>query len=212
MSDRDALGMREFTPFQDGATWEDWRERVKAEYPIRYFISEDVGRWLAIRAKRVTERWYWLKCMTLPKYRYHKVDLRGVDPIGWYRYGYLSPGTVIQLACWKALRDYVERCKPEDPATQGYTEQDRSEPWYPKRKAAYDEAMVLYRYWMEDRKREQEAEHTIYLEKREAAKAQDKAKYEILSSKYRALSKAIEDREEEMLQRLLAIREYLLVP
>jgi hypothetical protein len=207
MSDSDAIGSREMTPFQEGPMWEDWHAKVKELHPIKYFLSEKVGFWFSMRAKNVADAWYWLLCMTL--YQHHKVDLRGVDPIDEYTHGYLEPCDEIRLACWKGLRRYVEKGEPQDPAKWDVTEEERASEWHTRQKAAYDEVMVLHHYWMEGRKQEWDEEQVTYREMRAAAEARDQEKYEAISATWLSKHKAMEDRAEEMLKRLISVRSSL---
>jgi len=207
MSDCDALGCRRLTPFQEGPTWEDWDERVKREYPVRYFLSERVGKWLSLQASFAGHRFRRFKSRWI--YRDHLVDLRGVDNLWPYEYDHLLPSAVMWLASWKALMLYIEQEKPKDPALRGFTDEDKAEPWYAEDKARYDEAQALYRYWTVERKAEHEADNLMSAEMRKAGDARDQELYEALSKKWREHYHGIEKREAEMFQRLAALQPFL---
>lgn len=206
MADSDALGSRKLTPFQEGPTWEDWDERVKQEYPVRYFASEVVGAWLSRQAGRMEHRWDWLISHTIR--RYHLVDLRGVDPLGYYEWGYIVPAEIMRLAGWKALQLYMERAK--DPATLDYPDESRQQDWYKDEKARHEEAKALLHYWMVERRQEQEADEKLHDEVEAAGEAGDREKHEEAQKRWLESYRAIEIREDEMFQRLAKLQPYLI--
>jgi len=207
MSTSDALGSRKLTPFQEGPTWEDWNERVKRDYPVRYFLSEVLGRWISLQAsfmvnrlRRFTSRWI---------NRDHLIDLRGVDNLWPYEYDHLLPSAIMWLASWKALMLYIEQEKPKDPALKGYTDEAKAEPWYAEDKARYDEAQALYRYWTVERKAEHDADNRMHDAVERAGIARDREGYEILKNKWLEHYRETEKREAEMFQRLTALQPFL---
>lgn len=217
MSERDALGCRELTPFQDGPTWDDWREIVQEKHPIKYFLSEKLVPAVVWPVQRVVkDSWYWVKCHTLPSYRFHKLDFRGVDPLHKYTHGYIDPCTVMQWGAWAALRIYVEKelihehyANPE-----AYTEEDRNSDWFNEQKRQrYDEPMALYKYWMEDRAAEKKEEDRLFaltkINRKNALDKLSKADYDKASEEWLAYHRACEAREQEMFMKLCALREYL---
>ena len=145
-SKTDALGMRRFTPYQEGKTWEDWHEYVQIRYPIRYFLAEAVPEWgkhwLIWPIRRF---WAWLLDYLLPSRRYHLLDLRGVDPLSSYRHGYLDPCEMFRLAGWAALM----RWHRESGSRQWVDQRER-----------YREAAELILYWTVTRIQRQ-ARHAV---------------------------------------------------
>jgi hypothetical protein len=203
MAASDALGSRKLTPFQEGPTWEDWNERVKREYPVRYLLSEVVGRWLSLQACFMRRRLGRFKSRWIT--RDHMLDLRGVETLWLYEYNRLHPSTIMWLASWKALKLYIEQVKPTDPALKDFPEAVKAEPWYVKDKAVYDEAQALYRYWMVERKAEHDADNRMHDAVEKAGLARDREGYEVLSKKWLEHYRATEERELAMFRRLTAL-------
>jgi len=143
-SETDGLGLRQFTPYQEGKTWEDWDDYVRAEYPGRYFLVERVPRWF--------RRWFvWplrhfrdlVLDHVLPSRRYHRLDLRGIDSLSAYRHGYLDPSEVFWLAGWASLMRWhgENRKRRERSQAKGELEPESTH------SQQYYEALDLVRYW-----------------------------------------------------------------
>jgi hypothetical protein len=212
-SEYNALGSRSLTPFQEGMTWDDWDEYVQEKYPIRYFLMEtlpDFFRPIGWKAGRI---WYWIKCHTLPSHRFHLIDLRGVDPLSKYTHGYNDPSAIMYLAAWKALRDYIEKEEPSDPATWATPEEMLQEHLIEQKAKCYDEPHELYKYWMEGRAAEKKEEDRLFQACKKAQKAAlgvgDEAAYREASTEWLAYHRACEAREQEMFMKLCALRERL---
>ena len=207
-SESGALGSRKLSPFHEGKTWEDWEDHVKDKYPVRYFLTNTLPDWFSPVWYSISNFWYWLKCHTLKSCKFHLVDLRGVDPLSSYQYGFLDPRAVLELSAWKALRDYIEKCKPENPALH-YTEEELKQSHLAEEKLKrYDEPHALYKYWMVDRLMEAEREAVLYRQFKEASR-EDKATYERAAERWSSYRFACEAREQEMFMRLCAIRQWL---
>ena len=112
-----ALAIRHFNNTNE-LTWEDWRERVQKEYPIKYMLSEDLMPWLRKKYKQyINEPIYWIKCHTISKYKYHLIDIREPlkDNFGFpptketYRYGWIDADTKMIFALFKIFNDFVEK-------------------------------------------------------------------------------------------------------
>lgn len=203
----DALGSRAFTPFQEGHTWEDWEEHVRAKYPIRYFLLETLPNtvWYPLRRFFKTT-FYWLRCHLLPGSRYHLLDLRGVDPLPpAYTHGYLDPCTVMQLAAWAALRAYVAE-GPSDPGVWGTPEELAGS--LKDQKFFYDEAMELHEWWMHGRAVEQAKGDALY-KAVDASVPAGKEAHEAATKAWLDYYRWMEEHEEEQFLRLCRIRRTL---
>jgi hypothetical protein len=211
MAECDALGDREFTPFQEGPTWQDWDARVRVEYPLRYFVSETIGGWVSLRYGQVTRVLRGLRYRWLPWHRYHLIDLSDVDTLWPYEYEY-PPGAsgIMKLAAWKALRLHIEQDKPEDPTKQDYSPEFKEEQWYLDAKIRFEEKQALYHYWVTERAEEQATETRLHQAVREAAHRRDREAYDARSQEWLAYAHAIEVRESEMFQRLMKLQPYLI--
>lgn len=209
----DGLRSQWLTPFQPGPSWEDWDRHVRQHYPVRYFIAETVPSKLEPIERVARAAAYFVKCHLNPRYRYHILDFRGVDPIDDYTHGYMDPCHMMWLAGWAALRRYVEREKPVDPASIWTPEQQAQDPTIQRAKATYDEAMALYRYWMVERREENAEEERLFKDaeavKIEAVKRDDRAAFEAAQRVWLDYSQAREERGETMWMRLAALRPYL---
>jgi hypothetical protein len=210
MADCDALGSRKVTPFQGGLMWEDWEERVRAEFPVRYFLNEVVAKWISFRYSIAERSFRALRYRWLPWHRYHKLDLSNVDTLWPYEYDFPPvPSRIMWLAGWKALRLYIEQGKPLDPAAKDYPEGYRTTQWYLDDKARYDEVIALYRYWMVERPAEHAKNNELHLAIEVAADVRDEAQYEALTRTWLDHSHAVELREGEMFQRLAKLQPFL---
>lgn len=153
---------------------------------------------------------YWLRCHTWT--RYHIIDIRGSDG---YRWGYTDPSFRLWAACFQILVDYIEKEKPFDVIDfegggQGEIEKELKE---------------LYHWWKEGRKKEYEDCSAIL---DEYDRLQDEkfgkvsmldqlTKEEIRSFRYKHpkwneymdLHQRLDRKDQEMLERLVKIREHL---
>jgi hypothetical protein len=212
-SEHNSLGSRSLTPFQEGKTWDDWTEYVKEKHPVKYFLVETLPDFFRPIGWKIGRIWYWLKCHVHPGYRFHLVDLRGVDPLSCYTHGYNDPSAVMFLAAWKALRDYIEKEEPVDPATWATPEEMLREGLIDQKVKCFDEPHALYKYWMEERVAEKAEEERLYAlckkDKKDALAIANEDAYDKASEAWLAYHRACEAREQEMFLKLCALREYL---
>lgn len=202
LSERNALGLRKFTPFQKGFMWEDWDEIVKRDYPVRYFITEVVFAYLSRLLYRC-RRWCYKWESLLFKHEY-KIDLRDADPLHGYEYGYVSPQEIIERACWKALMMHVET-HLENPHTRGYSDEEKQEQWFLDEVERYDEFQTLYTYWTVTRG-EDEAASTALMRRMDAAVADnDEERYRELQTQFLNNNKAEDAKNQEMLERVVKL-------
>lgn len=208
-SNSNALGMREFTPYQEGKTWEDWDAHCKAHYPVRYFLSEVLPLWI--------QMWFiwplgrlrdWVLDHVVPRRRYHFLDLRGIDPISEYSHGYLDPCTVFYLAGWASLMRW-HREDRNDPR-QWMTAEMLADPIHKDQIEHHDEAMHLVHYWTVTRKEREDRDHALYLiVKGIDTIPENKEAYEEANHAWLEHHRESERLDEEMWLRLAAIRQFL---
>lgn len=198
--------MRAFTPEETGYTWEDWEAEVRAKHPVRFWLVQTLPRFFRPVWWSFRDAWYWLKCHTLSSYRYHLVDLRNVDPLQPYTHGHLDPCSIMRLAAWRALRDYVEKAGPVDPASWA-TPEELLEPSLKEQKAHYDEAQALYRWWMWERIEEDAVVSALH----ELVMVPGISKSDMRARRKAWLDRAdlADQKDEEMLQRLFKLRSFL---
>ena len=213
MSDSNALGLRVMTPFQDGPTWEDWDEKVKKEYPLRWWMNKASSRvinFIEHKFSQVLDAWYWIKCHTLKSFEFHKIDLRGVDPVNPYSFGYIDPDEAMLTACFAILRIYVEQCCPHDPEPPTESEEEQGVgDIIRKNKENYDEAMFLYDWWMNKRLEEKKEENRLFDLVELARTNKLEPEYTKASRAWYDYTVDMESRAQDMLIRLVKIRNSL---
>jgi len=174
---------------------------------------------------------YWLRCHTFT--RYHIIDIRGQ---GEYDWGWIDRSHAMYLACFKLLEEFVET---EDPTVGLRTEADyrgnpsdefyvQDDEWNKYHKPAIDyqlanerEVRALYDWWKTGRKQEHDALDKI-LEGRHRnfedmfKPCEDKPGFHEYVADESPEWKAwvaehdrLEAKDEEMLQRLMKVRQTL---
>lgn len=186
-------------------TWEDWHKEVSRDYSVRYFITNTLSSHFRHWWRYVEEAVYWVKCHTLPSYRFHVLDLRDPGPGIEYRYGFRDKPNTMLWACFVILRGYIEKEQPQDVAEHFSPEELTEEPLL-SQKARYDEAHALYDWWMKGRL-EDEAETNKYYE--HYKKVRDTPEKRAAGDAWFEAERRKEAKEQEMLLRLVAIREGL---
>lgn len=204
-----ALPMRSFTHSSDKHTWEDWEELMKKEYPIRYFLAETLPVIFSRILRYLKNIVYWIACHTLPSFKYHYLDLRqpgnkeyGIDP---YKYGWIDSDSQILYAIFNIFNSFM---KKEGPYWYCPSEEDvQKEPYLLDQRNIWLEAKAIHYWWNVERLRQHKKCEDELLLWHEARKKGDVTK--ISSSTLFKLEKERDDKEDEMLVRLLKIRRYL---
>jgi hypothetical protein len=200
----DALPLRDLL-FEDSEgkyTWEDWREEVKRDYPIRYFLNRTLPYFFNSCIYPFTFVYNFLKYNLCPKHRYHILDLRQPKAqCDTYRWGYSDPRERMLYACFNLLKELVERelspiettisncekrvgeCKDEDEKNILFDQL-----------LYFKEINSLYEWWKDVRKVEYEEKEIMY---------------DLDKNKWMEASQRFEEKEQEMFMRLAKIREYL---
>lgn len=114
-SKTDSLPMRSFQPNVQGFTWEDYHQKMKSEYPIRYFLFETLpSLWRYIQ-------FYFSMLRSYIKYnlikRIHLLDLRQKSVAGGgddYRGGYIDPREAMLYACMNVLERFISETDAEN--------------------------------------------------------------------------------------------------
>jgi hypothetical protein len=208
-SKHDALGSRKLTPDQSGPTWEDWEAFTKKAYPVAYFMTHtliDFFLPLSWWYRNVKE---YLRCKLLPwKYDYYKINLAGNDPLDLDTYGYLDPCERMRKAVWYCLCQYVEKDKPEDPASY-LTPEELILEHNKAQIETYYEAMFLYNWWKVARIQLSAKRQAFYTEMDSVRKLGDKKKLGEMKAIWLDKWLNFELKEEEMFLRVCKIRPYL---
>lgn len=204
-SDHNALPSRLFGSKPGAYTWEDWHEDAARDYAVRYFLTTTLLRFLTYYWRRVTDAVYWVKCKTLPSYRFHLIDIRNPGPGIEYTHGFRDKPQTMLWACFVLLREYIEKEEPVNPREAWPDEALNEEPLLSQQRT-YDEAKALYDWWMVGRVEEEKAEDACYKHycSRKGMPDEEEARQAWFDS-----SAHTDAREQEMLLRLVAIRESL---
>lgn len=188
-------------------TWESWEKEVKEKYPVRHFLSEVAAVWLSRKWTRMTDAIYWVKCHTLPSYRFHMLDLRHPYPGSNYSYGWVDRCEVVLWAPFIALRDYIEKEEPANISDHYSAEEIESDPFLQEQKRQHDEALFLYNWWVKGRQEEGDEESRLFQASRELDK--DSEEYATARQAWVDYRGWRDRREDEMLERLIKIRRTL---
>lgn len=159
--------------------------------------------------------WWWIKYHTT--HRYHIINISGQDN---YEYGWTDRDHAMYLACFKILVDFVEKESPkigdETDTIESYKDSDRD--WFDGEEegiraciARHKEIRALYSWWKVERKKEHE----------EVSKLMNEFDYEFSSKgvqctgsfkardEWHRRTDELEEKDEEMLMRLMKIRRSL---
>ncbi len=175
-----------------------------------YFLRYTLPMWFEYNVfRRFREAIYWIKCHTLKSYKFHIVDLRGVDSVHKYKYGYKDPGAILELACWAMLRKYVEECKPSDPETWAGPDLVKEGGEFYHNKIVYDEVMGLYDWWTKGRLKYVEDMDNLYEERRKAIKNNNIRLINQMNKKLSEYRDFVEKQEDEKFEQLIRLRKQL---
>lgn len=194
-------------------TWEEWGgwyAENKKKYPIKYFLSETIPRWFAVKiTMRLSHYKYWLVSHTIR--RYHKLDLRQpfTDTEDDYRWGWVDEDAQLLFANFNILCNYVRAIN--NPKYCNFNYSDESLKKLEEHESFEQikhlkEVKVLYEYWTIHRK-EKLRKRAALLHEWAVNKKNDTDK-----KRWNALQeyeKEIDNEEEEMLIRLIKIRKGL---
>lgn len=190
-------------------SWEDWEVEMKRDHPVSWFVRREIPRPFKRAWDRIDDAIYWVKCHTLPSYRFHILDLRNPGGGIEWDHGWRDRTEVLLWACFKILVDFVELEKPYDMEQEvdGLTPEQIEEQGLTTQLKKHREMMDLYRWWKTGRAEDEERISALYTARDAdyATKAERRAALD-------AWSKArdeFEERDQTNLLRLIAIRRYL---
>lgn len=208
-STRNALPSKIWGAKPGDYTWEAYEEEVKEKFPVRYFLSYTLSDWwwkfYHIFIKPIDKLWYWIKCHTRKKYKFHLVDIRNYE----YKHGYLDPSEQLLYACFAILDRYVKTRDPEFQLKAIKEYWARNEFCYgskendEERMAVYQEFLDLHKWWHKDR--------PALKEKMDKALDYKKDGKYLDYDNYNNLEKRLENEEKDAIQRLAKIRSYMWV-
>ncbi len=197
-AERDALPMRDFDPFNESYSWEDWHKEVKRDYPVRYFLTDTVPHHFAVKVAIPLRnfKWWVIDLFRRP----HMLDMRDKE----YKGGYIDPCQAVLHANFKLLEMYINE-KPYNLRDE-YTDKEIDKQGLRMQQDHYDEAHALYHYWTTTRKEIHDDNHMLYLAQKAAGEAGDRKEYEYLKKVWLEGNREEEEKEQEMLERLIKIR------
>lgn len=206
-----ALEMEEFQhEHSTGKTWQDWHRTVKAMHPVKYFLAETLTNfiyyklWLTLW-RPCKDAHYWFVSHFVPSRRYHMLDLR--QPEG-YRYGWQDVPEKMLYAMFNLLGQYLKHEDPVD-LTQYYSlAQIEADDILNKQHSSLQEARAIYYWWTVQRKKDMEISDKLMDELGRARKNKLPQRH-ILSDKLIAHERYMENKTEEMVLRLMRIRNTL---
>jgi hypothetical protein len=208
-----SLPMKIFQSIGDSSpTWEDWEEKMRKEYPMRYFLAETLPGWYRSRIKRpLVDFHYWIVSHIIPGRRYHMLDLRqpekinNIDNPDAYRYGWMDCDSRMLFAIFNLLNDFVEGEMPHSYCPS--EEEVRRDPSLLSQRSTFLEIKAIHYWWNVERKR---AARTIS----EAWSKAHKIKDDMVAHRQiwvdvRKMEQEQEDKTNEMIARLMKIRRSL---
>jgi hypothetical protein len=155
---------------------------------------------------RISVMKYWFVSHFIPSRKYHLLDLRQPKISGEYRYGWIDADHQILFALFNILNNFV---KQEMPNWYCPSEEEIShDVSLLNQRNTYLEVKAIHYWWNIDRKRqESRRDHMIddWHKARKAGSSQEHQLWEDL----RKADRALDDKEDEMIGRLIKIRHAL---
>ena len=216
MSDYDALESRDLTPDCTGPTWEDWHEKVKSMYPVRYWLLESAPSWFKEHiwwkiSMPMSKFYYKLKCHLVPSYRYHFLDLRqprNEDDIDHYRYGWRDVPEKMLYAIFNLLGEYLNKENPHDLTDSYSREEIEADAGFKAQQDAIDEARAIYAWWTTERKLDYKKYNGL-LSYWSVIRKSNREEADLIFKQMKNQEEYIESKTDEMIARLMKIRRTL---
>lgn len=214
-----ALEDEEFSDNPQGKTWQDWHRTVKAMHPVKYWFSETLVNFVRHKIywpikHPVSDAHYWLVSHIIPGRRYHMLDLRQTHhhdtnhPDKCYHHGWIDVPDKMLFALFNLLGEYLNKEKPHD-LTQWYSrDKIESDEGMKTQQASLDEARAIHHWWISERDNQIDERNHLQHLWYEAKKDKDPQR-EIYWTKLKELDAKLEDKDDEMVVRLMKIRRTL---
>lgn len=200
----------------DSYTWDDWHKELKQAMPIRHFIIEDlIPKIHQLKDLLYNDPKYYLRSHLIPSKRFHMLDMR--SPQNGYAWGWCDRSSLLLYAPFAILRDFVEKEYPKCCVDWNYcwkiekSVDDKSDCLDPQcHHNVKKEFLFLYNWWMKERPQREDIKQEEYT-------FVDKLKNILICAKKKKSNweeftqgeEAQEAEDEQMLQRLFKIRQYL---
>jgi len=202
-SEHNFLPSRRFNKFEKGYCWEDYDKEMKEKYPIRFFINKELRTWLVVHLRMPIENsLYWIESYLIRKD--HLIDLRMPDVVeDYYKWGYMDARDKIYFACFRVLKDYIEKEKPTNLREHYSPEEINNDPGMKAQQDCYDEAQRIYRYFMGGRKEWQDRIDALF---KKAKSAETEKEADRLMNIWLKETAKFEEGEDEIFVSLMKIR------
>jgi len=202
-SDHNSLPSRKFSPFEKGYCWEDFDKLIAEQYPIRNWIFNVFFSWFSKKAYRLTMRWYDFKSIWINKD--HLIDLRQRTKFDHYDGGYIDNVQKVLYANFNILCNFVESKEFErmkQQFLQKNIEDESDKTW----QDAAKEMVRLHHYWMTERTQDNEKCQMLH---NIAKSKNNKEEYSEAMNVWLDFGRAVDEKEDHMLNRLIKIRRFL---
>lgn len=216
---------RFFANFKGELSWEDYEDKIKELFPVRFFfayifydfIRYDV--WFKISSP-IGKLWHYLVSHLIPSRRYHMLDLRqpksNVFTVDHYRYGWIDVTEKILLANFALLNEFVEKevpnsyFVPSDEDIKNTSDKYGEKTSLIRQRDIHHEIMEIYNWWNSGRKAEAKEKNKLLTNWSDFRKI-DPCSFETEKAwkDMQNAEEAFEAKTEEMLIRLIKIRNYL---
>lgn len=216
-----AMPSRFFPNKKGEVSWEDYEDKLKELFPVRFFFAYTLIDFLHYKVwipfwRPINDVWYWLKCHLIPEHRYHWLDLRQPGKnCDHYTHGWRDVSERILYANFNLLCEFVEKeshhyfC-PSDKDIEETSEEYGEKASLINQRNNYREMMEIYNWWNFQRKfdarKKDELQHTWYeFHQKDPQSTETVQAWALLLP----ATEAFDAKENEMLIRLMKIRECL---
>jgi len=156
--------------------------------------------------RKISDFRYWVISHIVPKRRYHMLDLRQPKYSGEYRYGWIDSDSQMLFALFNILNNFVKNemqhwyCPSE--------EEVKVDCSLLNHRNIYLETKAIHYWWNVERKRQQKMQGNLLKDWSEARIANSSSENQLWED-LRKAEASFEEKEEEMIQRLIKIRRAL---
>lgn len=196
-------------------TWEDYDRYISEHYPVKNFLVNTLPRFVRRNIVNpvyvpLNEAYYWLVSHVIPSRRYHMLDLRqpykagDVANLDCYRWGWCDVPEKMLYAMFNLLGEYLAE-EPTDLREWHSPEEIEADAGMKEQQRCYDEAHKIYRWWSVERNEGRKAIEDMTSKWHDARKVRDPSAEEYWKQ-LRDMQAWFEEREDEMIGRLISIR------
>lgn len=215
-SSSNSLPIRFFDNDENSYTWSDYREEMKNDYPIRYFLNYTLISFFKLNINKISNIWYWIRCHTYNKYHLIDIGQPETNTNDDYKWGWIDEDHQLLLACFNILKKHVE-CRNSSEFNYSATlegaetikkrmieegsSEEEAEAWaFPLR-----EMYEINKYWTIDRKKADRKKSDL-LTTWHDSRRDKKPGVEEAWNALKIAEQEFDDKEIEMLIRLIKIR------